>query len=126
MKNPHAVQGAGASNGLASRHEVPSRTASQIQPTPADAISVFAPWAGPDDRPLRLRLHRAQTVATARATRSRHGRARILYWLAADLAGERTFARTSPDDLKDTLAALARLFLTAGWIERSEASDDER
>jgi hypothetical protein len=88
-------------------------------------VAVFAPWAGPTDRPLRLRLHRAQAAATARATRSKHGNARSLYWLAAQLAAERVFARIGTDELNETILNLGQLFMVAGWIERSEAPDAE-
>ena len=90
----------------------------------ADAIAVFAPWAGPEDRPLRLRLHRAQASAQARASRSRHGNARTIYWLAAQLAGGRIFARLDAAELRDAIDNMSRLFLVAGWIERTEAPDE--
>jgi hypothetical protein len=89
-----------------------------------DAIALFAPWAGPDDRPLRLRIHKAWSTATARATRCRHRRARLLYGLAAEIAGDWVFLRAEVRELEDVLAAITRMFLTAGWIERCEAPDE--
>lgn len=91
-----------------------------------DAISVFAPWAGPDDRPLRVRLQRAGAAAAARATRSKHGKARVLFWTAADIAHERTLARVGVDHLTDGIAAISYIFLAAGIVERTEAPDVER
>jgi hypothetical protein len=90
-----------------------------------DAVAVFAPWAADDERALRLRIHRARDTATAKATRCKHGNARQLLWLAAQLAAERVFARMPNEELKETIENLARLFLVAGWIERSEAPDAE-
>jgi len=89
-----------------------------------DPITVFAPWAGPEERALRVRIHRARDRAQARAGRSKHGRARTLYWLSAQLAGDWVFSRASADDLNDILAALSRLFLVAGAIERLEEPDE--
>lgn len=90
-----------------------------------NAIDVFAPWCGEVERGLRVRIHRARDTATGRATRCKHGNARTIYWLAAQMASERVFARMLVDDLQDTINNLARLLLVAGWIERSEAPDAE-
>lgn len=95
-----------------------------MQPASADAVGIFAPWCGDGERALRLRIHRARDVATARATRSKHGSARNLYWQASELASARVFARIPEDDLRETINNLARLFLVAGWIERTEAPDE--
>lgn len=91
----------------------------------ADAVSVFAPWCGEAERALRIRVHRARDTATARATRCKHGNARTIYWLAAQMASARVFARMPAEDLNQAIDNLARLFLVAGWIERSEAPDAE-
>lgn len=88
------------------------------------AADVFAPWAGPEERALRVRIHRARDVAQARASRSKHGRAKQVYWIAAQMAGDWVFCRTEIDLLKDVLASLARLFLVAGSIERLETPDE--
>ena len=90
---------------------------------PLDPITVFAPWCGPDERGLRIRIHRARDSATARATRCKHGNARTILWIAAHLAADRVFARMPNEDLKETLENLARLFLVAAWIERTEEPD---
>lgn len=123
MKNPHAVQGAGASNRLASRHEVPTSLTSQIQPPVPDAVSVFAPWAGEQEKLLRRRLRNAWTIASARGARSRSGNARQLYWQVAMVASEWTFARASLADLKDIADGLVRMFVAANVFERVEGPD---
>ena len=92
---------------------------------PLDAVSVFAPWCGETERGLRIRIHRARDSATARATRCKHAGARSIYWLAAQIAAARVFARMPNEDLKETIDNLARLFVVAGWIERTEAPDAE-
>lgn len=89
----------------------------------ADAVSVFAPWCDEAERALRIRIHRARDTATARATRCRHGHARTIYWLAAQTASARVFARMPMEELNETICNLARLFLFAGWVELSEAPD---
>lgn len=107
----------------AGRHSEPN--ASKATSQPLDPIAIFAPWAADAERALRLRIYRARDTATAKATRCKHGNARQLLWLAAQLAAERVFARMPNGDLKETIENLARLFLVAGWIERSEAPDAE-
>jgi len=90
---------------------------------PIDAVAVFAPWCDDAERALRVRIHKARDAAQARAIRSKHGRARTLYWVAAQMAGDWVFCRAPNEDLNDILAALSRLFLVAGSIERLEAPD---
>jgi hypothetical protein len=97
----------------------------RAQDAPLDAVGVFAPWAGADERALRIRIHRARDSATARATRCKHGDARTIYWIAAQLASARVFARMPNEELKETIDNLARLFLVAGWIERTDSPDAE-
>ena len=82
----------------------------------ADAVATFAPWSDANERALRIRIHRARDSATARATRCKHGNARQIYWLAAQLASARVFARMTDAELMQTIENLARLFLVAGWI----------
>lgn len=103
----------------------PTRNTPETQPALADAVSVFAPWCDEAERALRIRIHRARDTATARGTRSKHGGARTLYWLAAQIASERVFARMPNEDLKEAIEQLAKLFMVAGWIERTEAPDVE-
>jgi hypothetical protein len=98
---------------------------SPIQHGPADPISLFAPWAGRSERSLRLRIHRARDTAVARATRSVHASARVLYWRAEQIASQRVFVPMPENELKDTINNLARLFVVAGWIERTEAPDGQ-
>lgn len=120
MKRPHA-QGAGP---VSLGSESDPSTPKTPKPQRLDPVDVFAPWAGEEERALRIRIHRARDVATARAGRSQHGRARTLYWLAAQLASDWVFTRAPITDLSEILAALTRLFLTAGMIERLEAPDE--
>jgi hypothetical protein len=89
-----------------------------------DPISALMPWATPEEKPLRLRLHRAGATAVARATRSRHGKARVIFWLAADICRERTFARLDIADLQESIEMIARLFVVANFIERAETEDE--
>lgn len=86
-------------------------------------IDVFAPWAGAEERGLRLRIHKARDVAQARAARSKHGRARTAYWLAAQFAGDWVFTRAPTDALEEVIKGITWLFLFAGLIERLEAPD---
>lgn len=102
------------------RHPEPTETAAE----PLDAIRVFAPWSGDEERALRLRIYKARDIAQARAARSKHGRARAIYWTAAQMAGDWVFQRAPTDDLNEILAALSRLFLVTSAIERLEAPDD--
>ncbi len=90
---------------------------------PIDPVGVFAPWAGEEEKALRVRIHKARDVAQARASRSKHGRARTFYWLAAQMASDWVFSRAPNEDLADVLASLSRLFLVAGSVERLEAPD---
>lgn len=88
------------------------------------ALDVFAPWAGEEERALRVRIHRARDVAQSRAVRSKHERARTIYWFAAQLAGDWVFTRAPNDDLNEVLVALTHFFLAAGVVERLEAPDE--
>src|SRR4051794_39680073 len=89
------------------------------------AVDIFAPWSGADERALRLRIHRARDIAQARAGRSKHTRARAVYWIAAQLAGDWVFARAPNESLEGVLEALSRLFLVAGTLERLEVPDEQ-
>jgi muconolactone delta-isomerase len=90
-----------------------------------DPIATFTPWAGPEERALRVRIHKARDAAQARAARSKHGRARTLWWVAAQLASDWVFHRAPVDDLQEIISGLGRLFLVAGMIERLEAPDND-
>ncbi len=107
---------------LASEPDPPAEKKSGTPPI--DAIATFAPWASENERALRRRIHRAHGSAMARAQRSRHGRARAIFWLAAQMSGDWTFARAATEDLEDVLKTLSYLFLAAGAIERVEAPDE--
>jgi len=87
-------------------------------------VDVFAPWAGAEERALRLRIHKAQTIAAARAASERNGRARALYYEAGSLAHGWVFRRVEDiGDLERILWALNQLFLAAGHIAVVEGPD---
>ena len=90
---------------------------------PLDAVGVFAPWAAPDERALRLRIHRARDAAQARAIRSKHEGAQAVYWLAAQFAGRWVFQRASADQLQEVIKGVTWQFLFAGLLERMETSE---
>jgi hypothetical protein len=90
----------------------------------ADPIGTFMPWTDQSEWTLRRRLVNARNIATARATSSRHSRARGLYWLTSYIAGDWMLTPAPADDLKDMADTLVRLFLCAGAIERLEAPDE--
>jgi hypothetical protein len=90
----------------------------------ADAIRHFCPGAGDEERAHRLAIHKARDIGQARATRSRHARARAVYWLATQLAGDWIFRPASVEDLAEIRRGLGWLFLVAGLLQRLEASDD--
>jgi hypothetical protein len=84
-------------------------------------VDVFAPWAGEKERALRLRIHKAQSVAAARAAREPNSRVRALYYLAAELALDWVFHRVDDlGDLERILRALAQLFIAADNIFQLE------
>lgn len=90
------------------------------------AVDVFAPWAGAEERALRLRIHKAQTIAAARASRERNWRARTLYFEAASLALAWVFRRVADlGDLERILWALNQLFMAAGHIAQVEGCDGD-
>ena len=123
--SPRRTGGKGSVVQLGGEQLEPTRSTPETQPAPADAVSMFAPWCGEAERGLRVRIHRARDSATARATRCKHGDARTIYWLAGQMASARVFARMPNEELKDTIDNLARLFLVAGWIERTEGPHAE-
>jgi hypothetical protein len=92
---------------------------------PLSPIDFHLPCIGMQERALRVRIHKARDLSQARASRSKHGRARVLYWVAAQLSSDWVFARgATDDDLNEILAALSLLFIVAGKIERLEAPDE--
>ena len=79
-----------------------------------DLVDHHMPGLGDAERELRQRLHRASSIALAKAHREPNASARELYWLAAQACGAWTFKRT--DDLgtlKRVLAAVNQMFLAA-------------
>ena len=87
-----------------------------------DPVTVFAPWASDDERELRRRIHRAQTVAVARASREEHDDARYLYYLAGQVASEWLFRRVDRGQLERVLWGLNQLFLAADHFRQAEAA----
>lgn len=123
MRNPAARRElGGASASLAGDTEASTPKPAQTQ---LHAVDVFAAWSEGDERTLRIRIHNARDIAQARACRSKHGRARTIYWLAAQMAADWVFKRAAVGDLKDVIDNLTRLFLVAGSTERMEAPDGE-
>jgi hypothetical protein len=118
---PRRMGGKGSAVQLGGERQEPNNNLRETQPA-LDAIGTFMPWIGKEERALRKRLHNAWTIASARASRSDSGNARTLYWTAALVASEWTFARSDLEDLKDIADALVRLFLAAGTLERVEGS----
>lgn len=110
------------------RHGAETRASGPIssQLDPIDAVAALMPWSGPEDRPLRLRLHKAGATAVARAMRSEHADARQLLWLAAQICHERAFARIEVQELNETISAISRLGLVVHFIERTGAPDAVR
>lgn len=91
-----------------------------------DAVTHFAPWAVGEERQIRRRIRRAQTIAAARAVRERNGSARMLYFETADLATAWVFRRVDDlGDLERILRALNQLFLAADNIAQVEGPDGE-
>jgi hypothetical protein len=80
-------------------------------------IDVFAPWAGGEERALRIRIHKAQIVAAARATSETNRTARDIYAIAAEVAQSWVFRRVDDISLIERVCrALCQLFLAADNI----------
>ncbi|HUE80290.1 MAG TPA: hypothetical protein VMN38_11760 [Sphingomicrobium sp.] len=91
---------------------------------PLDAVGQFAPWAGDEERALRVRIHRALTGAIARATRERNGRSRALYYVAAEVGQAWVFRRVDDcADLERVIRALCQLFMAADNVFQLEGPD---
>jgi hypothetical protein len=87
-------------------------------------VDVFAPWAGAEEKSLRLRINKAQTIAARRAASERNGRARTLYYEAGSLAHCWVFRRVEDlGDLERILWALNQLFMAAGHVAVVEGPD---
>lgn len=88
-------------------------------------IDTFAPWAGNEERALRLRIHRAQAVAVIRADRDPNPHARATYEIASDLALRWVFRRVDNlGDLERVILALAELFLAADNMTQVDAGHE--
>jgi hypothetical protein len=123
MKNDPARWGRAVECHRQADNNVPTENCGSTQSNAADAVDLFMPGCDATERALRVRIHRARDVAVARATRSRHGAAREIFWLAARSAELRVFAYASEAELRETIDNLARMFLVANWVERTEMRD---
>ena len=85
-----------------------------------DPIEALRPWGTPEEKALRRRLHKAWALGAAKATNTKSGAGRQLYWLTAQVASDWTFAPRSEADLKEMADCLVRLFMCANVFERLE------
>ena len=123
-QNPRAVSGArGSEVDPAGRRSDPKSSTPSAQPL--DPVGKNTAWAGPEERALRLRMHKARDRAQARAVRTKHSRARAAYWLAAQFAGDWVFQRAPIEDLEEVVKGLTWAFLLAGLFERLEDPDEQ-
>jgi hypothetical protein len=122
QQEPH--QGAPAVHGGERAEPTENTRDAQRVGRPVDVVGLFAPWAGPEERAFRLRIHKAQTIAAKRATFERNSRARVLYYEAASLALGWAYRRVENiSDLERILWALCQLFMAASHIARVEGPD---
>jgi len=121
QRNGPAVEGeAGAQFPRELGHSTAQQTDAQLTP-----VDVFAPWSGPEERSLRLRLHKAQTVATAIAAREDNGDARSLYYHAGQVASAWVFRRVvDRAQLERVLWGVNQLFLAADHFRQAETAYD--
>lgn len=117
MRNP--AQG-GASASLVSDTEASTPKAADTQ---LHAVDLFADWYSDVERPLRIRIYQARDRMLARVNRSKHERARTIYWIGAQMAADWAFWRAGAEELNDVLAALTRIIMVADTIERLESPD---
>ena len=97
----------------------------QSGPSTIDLVAHRTPWAGPEELALRRRLHKAQTIAQAKASREGNGTARELLWLLSMTAGKWTFRRVEDlSILERILRALNQLFLAADNVRQVEGPDN--
>lgn len=88
-----------------------------------DPVRTFLPGRPESEYALRRRIHHAQAATAARATRSKHGRARMILWAASQLAADWQFHGAPEGDLAEVIRAVTHLTLAANVIERLEAPD---
>lgn len=90
-----------------------------------EQVGHFLPETGDDERQLRARIMYARDIASTRSARGMSFDGRRLYSIAAGIASDWVFKRpASMDELQDVRAILARIFLSAGALERLEIRDD--
>jgi hypothetical protein len=89
------------------------------------AVALWVPECDPKERELRARLHVARDAANTRSARAQSFDAGRLYAIASSIAGEWVFRRPADgEQLSDVLGVLARIFVSAGVLERLEAERD--
>ena len=94
------------------------------KPERPDAVALYVPGAGPEERTLRLRIHRARDFACARAGRSSHPYARAVYQLIEDIASDLVFTRSNEGKLFGTINVLALLIRAANAFEELEPAGE--
>lgn len=101
------------------------RSLNPIRPEPqpaSDRVSVFMPWLGNEERDMRIRLDRCQSLGARRATTTNSDTARMLFWTASQAASAWVFAPASLGDLTDVRNACLKLFCAANGFERVEGA----
>lgn len=94
-------------------------------PSQLTPVDVFAPWAGDEERILRLRILKALNIASRRAPIERNRRARNTYYDMAELAHGWVYRRVSDiGDLERILWSLNYMFMAAGHIAVMEGPDE--
>jgi hypothetical protein len=86
----------------------------------ADPIAAFMPWVAEPERSLHRRLLNVKVGAACRAKHCANDRARSLWWLASDIAGENALEPTSRAHLEDVLRTVTRLEQCADALEHWE------
>jgi hypothetical protein len=118
MKNPHAQQSAGASNGLPGHSEASTPKPAKFQRSIADEIRALRPWEKNSTTTLRSKTNTVAVRAAARATTAHSPHARQLFWLVNEIAVTWLWAPGSDEQLKDMLAAMTCAATSADTFER--------
>ena len=88
-----------------------------------DPIRAFLPCRPESEYRLRHRIDRIAVMAASAPTRTTHGHARSIYWIANDLANGWRLRAASEQELIDVIHALAMVLAAARSVERTEAVD---
>lgn len=122
---PSRTGGRGSIDVHASERRDPNKFCAESQPA-IDRVSVMMPWLGDEERNMRIRLDRCQSLGARRATTTSSDTARMLFWTAAQEASAWTFAPASLGDLTDVRNACLKLFCAANGFERVEGEFNAR